>query len=525
LKSSETPRKPQGDGLAALDSYSKILEFLTKHDDHGGPRPTSDLLFVGNVQGVGSLFQTMSAVGAAKSGANNEEWNPLSQRPHSPLVPTFPLVLGAEIATLKVAIDAFTTLAHEMMHVALWEPFFTGRWRPRRRACFREFSLLAEGFCFFFSDVVVTGAVRVRLPDGEFAMERQASINAHFHPIQAFIALGIKDHEEILGIYLEGFRGGQTRLWQPRGTSSFVAALAAQVYEFYADSLQPLEDLHVALGSFGGLSEFYRRFCAIAGLPTFLQGSDALVPPGEAGADLKEFFLDFYRHGLKGLHALAPGNVAAIRWRRMLQMRAYYALQVRWLVSQDLVVARGLSAQVKKRLVAHLDAYLKGLESLLKGLAKRHDESPLDALRALDAAYEAQVRTQFIARAAWVGQRWMILPRLAGGRISVFDPAPLRDLDAKRRLLQIVAYLVDELARRVRGSKTMEERSDLLATLQKITALGATGGNGNAATTRRSWRRLGRELASPRLLDLWSVQVASFDPVHNEYRELVFSYQ
>ena len=525
MYSGQSGRKPQDDGLAALDSYSRILELLTKEDDHGGPRPTSDLLFVRNVQGVGSLFQTMSAVGAAKSGAGDEEWNPLSQRPHSPLVPTFPLVLGAEIATLKVAVDAFTTLAHEMMHVALWEPFFTGRWRPRRRASFREFSLLAEGFCFFFSDIVVTGAVRVRLPDGEFAMDRQASINAHFHPVQAFNALGINNHKEILDIYLEGFRGGQTRLWQPRGTSSFVAALAAQVYEFYADSLQPLEDLHVALGSFGGLSEFYRRFCAIAGLPTFLQGNDALVNPGAAGADLKEFFMGFYLHGLKGLHALAPDGIEAVRWRRMLQMRAYYALQVRWLVSKDLVVARGLSAAIKKRLVAQIDAYLKGLESLLKGLAKQYDASPLDALRALDAGYEVQVRTELKARAAWVGQRWMILPRLAGGRISVFDPVPVRDRDAKRRLLQVVACLVDELTRRVRGSKTMEERSDLLATMQKVAALGASGGNGNAAATRLSWRRLRRELASPQLLELWSVQVASFDPVNNEYRELVFSYQ
>ena len=525
MKRSETLRKPQGDGLAALDSYAKILELLTKDGDLGGPRPTADLLFVRNVQGLGSLFQTMSAVGAAKSGAGDEEWNPLSQRPHSPLVPTVPLALGAEIATLKAAVDVFTTLAHEMMHVALWEPFFTGRWRPRRRASFHEFSLLAEGFCFFFSDIIVTGEVRVRLPDGEFAMDRQASINAHFHPVQAFNALGIKNHDEVLDIYLEGFRGGQTRLWQPRGTSSFVAALAAQVYEFYADSLQPLEDLHVALGAFGGLSEFYRRFCAIPGLPTFLREADAPLIPEGGGADLKDFFTAFYRHGLTGLQALAPGDVEAIRWRRMLQMRAYYALQVRWLVSKKLVVARGLSAPLTKKLLTHLDAYLKGLESLLKSLAKQHNASPLDALRALDAAYEAQVRSEFTARAAWVGQRWMILPRRAGGHISVFAPAPARDRDAKIRLLQIVACLVDELTRRVRDSTTVEERSELLASMQKVAALGASGGNGNAAATRLSWRRLQRELGSPRLLDLWSVPMASFDPVHNEYRELVFSYQ
>ena len=34
---------------------------------------------------------------------------------------------------------------------------------PRSRKAFREFSLLAEGFCFFCADIVVSGAVR-RIP-------------------------------------------------------------------------------------------------------------------------------------------------------------------------------------------------------------------------------------------------------------------------------------------------------------------------------------------------------------------------
>jgi len=515
-------RKPPVDGLAALDSYAKVLDFLTKDGHHRGPRPTSELRFVRNVQGVGRLFQTMSAVGPAKSGAGDEEWNPLSQRPHSPLLPTVPLALGAEIATLKVAIDVFTTLAHEMMHVALWEPFFTGRWRPRRRASFREFSLLAEGYCFFFSDIIVTGAVRVRLPDGEFAMDRQASINAHFHPARAFDALGLRSHEEILDIYLEGFRGGQTRLWQPRSTSSFVAALASQVYEFYEDSLQPLEDLHEALGAFGGLTEFYRRFCAIPGLPTFLSESEGQILPD---ADLKDFFTGFFRCGLQNLHSMAPVGVESIRWRRMLQMRAYYALQVRWLLRQELVVPHALSAPLTQRLVSRVDAYLKGLQSLLKRLAQQHDASPLEELGDLDAAYEAQVRAEFTARASWVGQRWMIIPRRAGGHISVSGPGPAKDHDAKVRLLQIVAFLIDELTRRVRQSKTVAERSLLLSTIQRVAALGAAGGQGNAKATRLAWQRLRGELASPRLLEIWSVPMAGFDPVGNKYRELVFSYQ
>jgi hypothetical protein len=464
----------------------------------------------------------MCAAAPATPDTSDEEWNPLSQRPHTPLPPPVQDELGAEVTALKEAVDAFTTLTHEMMHVALWEPFFTGFWQPRGRSAFREFSLMAEGFCFFYSDIVVSGAVRVRLPDGEFALERRTPSNALFHPARAFRALGIEDHAAILDIYLEGFNGQPTALWQPRGGNNFAAKLAAQAYDFYAGSLRYLDEAHAALTAFGGLSDFHRRFCAIPGLPSLL---DEALAKAAGGSDRKAYFEGFFQHGLPRLASLTSAEATRVRWRRMLQMRAYYALQVRWLMQEGLVVARTWTAPLERRLVQHVDRYLDGLRDLLLQLARRASQSPEAALAQLDAAYDEQVRTPCQAHDAWAGHRWLIAPRRAGGLVNVLAATPAKGRAAKVHLLQTVTFLVDELTQRLRDGKTVEARSEILAQLQRVAGLGATGGLGKASATTTAARQLRSELARPDLLPIWSVPLASFDPAGNRYRELAFSYQ
>jgi hypothetical protein len=508
------PRAARSLGIEALTSYENMLRHLAE-----GTAPAA-LPLIQQAPGVARLFQTMSAVAPAVPGAGDEEWNPLSQRPHAPLPPTVGDELGAEVTALKEAVDAFTTLIHEMMHVALWEPFFVGKWKPRQVADFREFSLRAEGFCFFYSDVVVSNAVRVRLADGEFALERQTPSNARFHPVRAFHAVGIRDHDEILSIYLEGFSGGRTKLWQPRGKAAFAASLAAQVYDFYVGSQGYLNGAYKALATFGTFAEFRRRFCAIPGLPGFLSEAAAEVPSGFTG-----YFERFFHEGLARLAALEPDETERIRWRRMLQMRAYYALQVRWALRAGLVVAQRFTDSRRARILEAVDAYLAELRSLLLRLARGEEDALRDALATCDAKYEEAVRRPLLAHEAWVGQRWLIAPRRAGGLVNVFDASAARGRPAKVELLQTVAFFVDELSRRVQSSKTVETRVAALAALQRISALGATGGTGSATQTRKVAEKLRRELRKAHLLSIWSVPLAAFDPAHNAYRELLFSYQ
>lgn len=509
-------------GPSALDSYAKTLAFITASGKSHASKVHAQHPLLQSVLGLENLLLSLSAVAQAVPDAADEEWNPLSQRPHAPLPPAVADELGGEITALKEAVDAFTTLSHEMMHVALWEPFFTGVWRPRSCRSFREFSLMAEGFCFFFGDIVVSGAVRTRLPDGEFALDRQTPSNARFHPIRAFQALGIQDYHEILEIYLAGFSGQRTALWQPRGTSNVVASMASQVYNFYAGSQQYLNELHGALSAFGCLSEFFRRFCAIPGLPTFMTVEQASL---SSGADIQPYFKEFFRSALSRLGSMTPAQIAALRWRRQLQVRAYFALQVRWLLGEKLIMARTWTPSLQRQCLNRVEDYLEGLRRQLVQLAREPGSSPQSALAQLDADYEAQVRSRFLEQDAWSGHRWLIAPRRSGGCISAFRTPPAKDRDAKIHVLQAVAFILEELTQRVSGSKTIAARAETLDHIQAIAALGARAGQGSAAQTRAAAKSLSVILTQPHCRSVWSVPMASFDPVGNLYRELVFSYQ
>ena len=53
----------------------------------------------------------------------------------------------------------------------------------------------------------------------------------------------------------------------------------------------------------------------------------------------KAYFKKFFDQGLGALARLKPAEIARIRGRRALQMRAYFALQVRFLLKADAVAA------------------------------------------------------------------------------------------------------------------------------------------------------------------------------------------
>jgi hypothetical protein len=509
------------DGRTYLQSYLDALHFLETTGRPQRPPALAEWPFLESVPGLKALFLSMSAVAPAVPDTSSEEWNPLSQRPHSALPPPLSDELGAEITALKTAVDEFTILSHEMMHIALWEPFFTGHWRPLNRQAFRIFSLMAEGYCYFFSDIVVSGAIRVRLPDGEFALDRQTPSNARFHPIRAFQALGIGDPAMILDIYLEGFRGQSTGLWQPRGTSDFAASLAAQAYAFYAGSQPLLDDMYGALSAFGGLNEFYQRFCTVPGLPTFLPSADWTEPLHSE--DPKSYFLDFYHQIFPHLASMSPAQINAVKWRRMVQMRAYYAMQVRWFFENEAVVAQGLTTMSRRKVGEEVESYLKGLQGLLKNLANTKGTSVLADLNRLDKFYNKTVRAKCLTHDIWAGHRWLIAPRRAGGLIRLNAPFPSKEQAAKKKLSLVVTYLVEELTAQLAGCKTDVSRSKVLKEIAAVAALGA--GDGGAANTLRAVKRLKAELRKPHVMAIWSLPLASFDPVKNRYRELLFSYQ
>ncbi|MBM4252813.1 MAG: hypothetical protein FJ146_12645 [Deltaproteobacteria bacterium] len=526
------PSKPQVDlkddahsGHIALSAYARILELMSVggHTTRGLTPSDINEPFIREAKGLKNLLLTMSSVAPAIPDTSDEEWNPLSQRPHALLPAAYLDELGSAITALKTAVDEFTILSHELMHVALWEPFFAGYWRPRSKSDFRTFSLMAEGFCYFFSDIVIGGAVRVRLPDGEFALERQTASNARFHPVRAFKAAAITSHRDILDIYLDGFNGKQTALWQPRGKNDFAASLAAQAYDFYKGTLGYLSAMHGALSAFGYVSEFFRRYCSIEGLPSFLNQNQAPQSPNTA---LKRYFTDFFESGLDQLDGLTPQQITRIRERRALQMRAYYALQVRWLLTENHVTTTQPLVTLKcEPLAQEISRYLDGLEEALHELARQPHASQVHRLAALDARYSAKVRAIFVRMDAWAGLRWLIAPKRADGCINIRRSKSTSDQAAKRYVCNTATFLVEELTARLTLSSNTKNRVKILQLIKTVSELGSTAVHGPSAKILSAEKALQRELGKKDILELWSLPLASFDPVRNKFRELLFSYQ
>ncbi len=520
----------------SLESYRAVLDYLADCGATQSPQqPPGTLKFLEDHKSLHRLYESMSAVAAATPGTSEEEWNPLSQRPHAPLPPSVSVDdLGSEVIILKEAVEAFTTLSHEMMHVALWEPFFTGQWRPQSRRDFVAFSLMAEGFCFFYTDILISSTVRVRLPDGEFALERQSPGNVRFHPVRAFEAVGIREPAEILDIYLEGFAGKTTKLWQPRGGSAYAASLAAQAFHFYQGSLGYLADMHRALGAWGGLSEFYQRFCQIPKLPSLWDEDLEMYPHPHPvrTEDVKAYFEGFFSRGLKALEQRSEAELLRVRWRRMLQMRAYYGLQIRWLLEEGLWVGlnagKGKSTQTKDlyKIKSYVATYLEDLRSLLVQLARDPHTSPLPALSVLDARYERQVRSFFRKQDLWVGHRWLIAPKRAGGLISMAGSTTSGAKAGGQSTAKTIHYLLEELTLALGSCRSKTVRTEIFGSIHRLSLLGSVmSRKGGKEVDLKAEKSLRRVLAEPSVLPLWSVPLASFDPLHNRYRELVFSYQ
>lgn len=517
--------------LSFLRSYEKILTLLS---DKGRPELQSRQqpvpAFLKSVPGFRKLLGSICSVATAVPDANNEEWNPLSQRPHAPLPPAVHTdEFGAQVIALKEGIDAFTTLAHEIMHVALWEPFFTGKWLPSNRKQFQEFSLLAEGFCYFYTDIVVSGSVRIRFPDGEFALSRLSPGNAIFHPIRAFKSLAIDEPSAILDIYLEGFRGSQTLLWQPRDGNHFASYLARQAYDFYAGSLVYLNELYSALETFGCFSKFYDRFCRISGLPSLWH--DHSTPNSN---NLKAYFLSFYSDGLSKLTHTSDQVVERVRWRRMLQTRAYYSSQVLWILESNLMISSSLSSRDVNQMTSCLNRYLEKLEVGIHMLQGETLDGICDSIRQADHYYTKHVRDKLKMHHAWVGHRWFIAPKRAGGLVSIARSSRPRTKSLKTTLMprdhlthqfKAIDFIVEELTVGLRTCRSKIERAELLEQLARISKIGAAYAKSNREDRLKLYKQLQKELKHPRILEIWSIPLSAFDPRANQYRELLFSYQ
>jgi hypothetical protein len=436
------------------------------------------------------------------------EWNPFSQRPYLDTLQIDTSRHVHEFKVLKRVIFSFVVLLHESMHVLLWEPFFVGRLRGLTKKQHLEWSIGFEGFCFFYGDIVVTPKIRTKFPDAEVVFTRSAISQDEFHPYRVFDALGIRDRDAILDVYLDAFVGRSTPVYERAQTNAYTLETMQRMYGYHVTSLQPTRRVYDVLREIGILDDFYERFCKVPGLPSL--GDDALL-----GMLERDGFADYcrawFRRGLSALGRSSAADIGRVRLRRTIQTRAYFAYQVRAILAQRLFVSangRAPSAPTTTKLRDDLDRYLERLEAALACLADGGAVRSIERqIAGADAHYERALRRIFRRDRLWVSRRELILPRREDvARVTL---APGRE---RRKAVEgLSRFTLDRIKRRngtahlatwLEGERQLEQ------------------GRYDAAG-----RRFRQVLRAPDVLEEWSLPLESVHPAANQFRELLFVYE
>ena len=201
------------------------------------------------------------------------------------------------------------------MGTLLWESFFIGRNEVKSKPSFSDLSLCFEGFSFWYSDVIITQIFRSMAPNGDFVVSRSSAFQ--FHPGSVLKALNLK-LDQGMDIYTTSFCGKKTRLLNDK--NPYANELIRTVYLFYADKIKSLHKAYGVLKRVGIFDSYYKRFCKIENLPTFLP-SEFPSPLG----DPRAYCRAIYHKALPHLDKFNSRQVEQIRLRRHLQLRAYYA--------------------------------------------------------------------------------------------------------------------------------------------------------------------------------------------------------
>ncbi len=491
----------------AKNDYLDALGALEARLGGDGPRSPLDAAERAVWRRAFASFDAFSSGSAKTAGIALQDWNPLSQRAFVDRPTAAAPSLIRSVAEAAQVVDAFVVDVHEALHVLLLEPFFTGHVSFARRSTFEELYLSTEGFAFFYCDFVLTPKLRMALPHGELLYSRDSVSSPRFSPEAALRAVGLTDRARILKLYVDAFCGRRTELL---GHESLRAdSLARDICRFYFNWRKPVLKLHGYLRESGVVTELHRRFCAVPGLPPIAEGSLLAL----AAKGVHAYLRAFWRRGLPALARLEPARLEAVRARRSVQTRAYFALTLRHVLATERYFSTDdvtLTRAEARAFIGRVDAYLEALERALRGSLVRGDHATLAReLRRADADYRKHLHEPLRARALWCSERRYAhdLMRLGLGvrTFGVHDLRAVRDAD-----LQFVGkLLLESMTRAPRGTTAVLEAVRQLATVP------------TARSERERIARYRAVLTSATVAPMWAVPLASIDPARNRFRELI----
>lgn len=516
----------------AIESYSEFLNLLV-----------NKTCFNQNHRLVDSRIQNLehSLIGAANlllsfskvSKIKNErlEWNPFSQHP---MLNQWKMPAKKDITTdfakIQYIMNEFLEIIHESIHVLLLEPIFVGKAQIINQQKFSDMCLAFEGFAFWYADIVATQALRVALPDGEFTFARRSVSQTEFHPYRAFLSLGIKDKFKVLDVYLNAFRGYKTQLYKKKN-DFFTESLNQRVVGFYNVSDRPLKLLYKNLKSMGFFTAFIGRFCSIKGLPSLL--SDKTMQ--HFSGDLHEFCQLVAKKQFRHISGMSLKDIALVKMRRSLQMRAYYALCLEYALSNKQTYSlKSKKMFTSKSIVISLGAYLNGIEQALRKLADGDSLSGIELyLQKLDIWFDHKIYRQLRNYKVWMASRNIIL-EIVPQRISLRNNPQFGLVTTEHRLNKKemklhLDWIVGILSERIYTKNKIEKKEikkamtlalNLEQKLQKKQLVFDHQKDNQGLY--RDWNRF---VLLPVVLDCWSCSTFQIRPRQNLFKEILFVYE
>ena len=500
--------------MEPLTDEARIVEEHLGFIDRLGPRLRDDAYGLGGpplgaitdqLPGLRPLLHSLVAASPTPRKVKErlvEEWNPFAQRILlADEKPPDASAFEREFSLITTYAQTFVEWGHEAIHILAIEPWLCGRRELRAEEDLVSWHLASEGLAFWYADIVITRKIREMVPEAELVYTRQAVSNTSFHPEQAFRRLGLTDPVAILPLYIAAFLGKDTGL-ESQG-HPFSTVLAKRLRDFYTGTRSTLQGLHSVLEMFSLLDGYYRRFCAAPGLPSLLD-DEAL---GSAGP-VEDFHVRLGSQLLPRLQELPPERIRRVCARRHVQTRAYYAWFVRQAIEKRWVFG---NAQLQlEPAAAALDAYLDGLEQTLKPLAAATPGDPaavIDRLKALDQAYETDVRGPLAHGQAHVKYRYHLYPYFAptGGIVGLADS---RSGYSPQEMLEVTRFVMSRC--------TWD--AELIGRLSRFLGLADTG---SEVEVRAAFNDF---MTHPLAMEGWSLPLDGVDPVRNQFRELIFEY-
>lgn len=454
------------------------------------------------------------------------EWNPISQRPIlNPSAPDYKL-LEKEFAHQAEIVKDFISTAHEMSHCLLWESFFTGVFNPNFKE-FLELSLAFEAFCFWYSDIIITPKIRALTPDKELVHKNSSVSQSHFHPYRVFKALNINQPLEILKIYVKAFLGLRSAL-DKGGKNQFIKNLEFRILSFYSFHSRSIRSHYQCLKDFQIFDSYYRRFCAVSGIPSLLSLTHIRSEPHK---DVNLFLTDIYTRLLPALPKIDREKLSDIRTRRAIQSRAYFAFQLLSVISKKQFFSSNLKVQNKSfdYLIPRIEEYLNKLEStLIKLCAGDSAASCFKELVLHDKFYKLNIQKILTDNNLFMKSRSLIFTSHIDSKIEVGIELDLKSFSPRKtqELIDLILHkYIQKFVSQAKSKKNAKDLGEVLSLTAKMVAATKYLGQQKKTDFTLISNCIDAVLKHSALVEYWSCRLDQISPTQSLFRELTFVYE